>query len=76
MLGLLVICATFFALWLMRVVAGVADASALLYLYPNAYDQWFLSPRPLDAARGLLGTGAMVALTATASVLLFERKDL
>jgi hypothetical protein len=54
----------------------VADASALLYLYPNAYDQWFLSPRPLDAARGLLGTGAMVALTATASVLLFERKDL
>jgi ABC-type transport system involved in multi-copper enzyme maturation permease subunit len=76
MLALLNICATFFALWLVRVVAGGAGASAILYLYPNSYDTWFLSPRPLDAARGLVGIGAMVAVAATASVLLFERKDL
>jgi ABC-type transport system involved in multi-copper enzyme maturation permease subunit len=76
MLALLVICAAFFALWLARVVAGFAGVPSLLYAYPNAYDQWFLSPRPVDAARALIGTGVIEVVTATASVLIFERRDL
>jgi ABC-type transport system involved in multi-copper enzyme maturation permease subunit len=75
-LALLVICAAFFALWLAWVISGLADAPALSYLYPNAYDRFFLSPRPSDAARGLLGTIAIAALTAGASAILFERRDL
>lgn len=75
-LALLVICAAFFALWLVWVISRLGDVPALSYLYPNAYDRFFLSPRPSDAARGLLGTTAIAVLTAGASAVLFERRDL
>lgn len=76
MIALLVICATFFGLWLIHMISGLADVPSLTYLYPNAYDRFFLSPRPVDAARGLLGTCAIAALTAGTAALLFERRDL
>jgi ABC-type transport system involved in multi-copper enzyme maturation permease subunit len=76
MIALLVICATFFGLFLLRIISGLAEVPSLTYLYPNAYDRFFLSPRPVDAARGLLGTCAIAALTAGAAALLFERRDL
>jgi len=74
--ALFVICATFFGLWLAGVISRLADVSWLAYLYPSSYDHFLLSPRPSDAARGLLGTFAIAALTASASALLFERRDL
>ncbi len=76
MLSLFVICATFFALWLLRIVSGFSQADWLSYAYPNAYDTLLLSPKAGDAAKGLLGTGAIAVLTTLAGTLLFQRRDL
>ncbi|HXX66754.1 MAG TPA: ABC transporter permease subunit [Polyangiaceae bacterium] len=74
--ALLAICATFCGLWLVWVVSHLADIPALSYVYPNSYGPFFLSPRPTETARGLVGTCAIAVLTAGAAALLFERKDL
>jgi ABC-type transport system involved in multi-copper enzyme maturation permease subunit len=76
MLSLMFIFAAFFALWLLRVVAGFSQAEWLSYLYPNIYDDFLLSPKASDVARGLLGTGLIATVTVTAATLLFERRDL
>jgi ABC-type transport system involved in multi-copper enzyme maturation permease subunit len=75
MLSLLAISAAFSGLWIVRVVAGVSQAEWLAYAYPNFYDALLLSPRPADVALGLLGTGAIAALTTGAAAALFETRD-
>jgi ABC-type transport system involved in multi-copper enzyme maturation permease subunit len=75
MLSLLFIFATFFGLWLLRVVAGFSQAEWLAYLYPNIYDDFLLSPRAADVAKGLLGTGLIAGLTVAAATAIFERRD-
>jgi ABC-type transport system involved in multi-copper enzyme maturation permease subunit len=76
MLSLLVICATFFGLWLLRVTAGFTRNDWLAYAYPNAYDSLLLSPNAADVGLGLLGTGAIVLMTTIAGTLLFQQRDL
>jgi ABC-type transport system involved in multi-copper enzyme maturation permease subunit len=75
MLSLMFIFAAFFGLWLMRIIAGVSQSAWVAYLYPNAYDEFFLSPIALDVGRGLLGTGLIAGITTTAATLLFQRRD-
>jgi hypothetical protein len=76
MLSLLVIFGAFFALWLLRIIAGYASAEWLAYLYPNFYDKLLLSPKPGDAAKGVLGTGLLAVLTTIAATQLFRRRDI
>jgi hypothetical protein len=75
MLSLMLIFATFFGLWLLRIGAGFSKAEWMAYLYPNIYDQFLLSPKGGDVAKGLLGTVLIAALTTAAATVLFERRD-
>jgi hypothetical protein len=75
MLSLLFIFATFFGLWLLRVSAGFSQTAWLAYLYPNVYDDYLLSPKAVDVAKGLLGTGLIAGLTTAAATVLFQRRD-
>ncbi len=75
MLSLLAISAAFSGLWILRVVAGLSDWPWLAYAYPNFYDSLLLSPRPSTVALGLLGTGAIAALTTGAGASLFRMRD-
>jgi ABC-type transport system involved in multi-copper enzyme maturation permease subunit len=75
MLSLLFIFATFFGLWLLRVVAGFSQADWLAFVYPNIYDDFLLSPKAADVAKGLLGTGLIAGLTVAAATVIFERRD-
>jgi ABC-type transport system involved in multi-copper enzyme maturation permease subunit len=74
--ALLLTCLAFFGLWFVNIAGGLGGAAWLSYVYPNSYDRLFLSPKPMDAARGLLGTGAIALLTTAAAALLFEKRDL
>jgi ABC-type transport system involved in multi-copper enzyme maturation permease subunit len=76
MVALLVTCLTFFLLWFVHLAAGLAGANWVSYAYPNGYDRLFLSPKPMDMARGVLGSAAIAVVTTTAAALLFERRDL
>jgi hypothetical protein len=75
MLSLLFIFASFFGLWLLRIGAGFSQVPWLAYLYPNAYDEFLLSPSALMVAKGLLGTGLIAGLTTAAATVIFERRD-
>jgi ABC-type transport system involved in multi-copper enzyme maturation permease subunit len=75
MLSLLVTCAGFFVLWLLRVIGGYAHADVLAYLYPSFYDAWLLSPNGSEVAAGLGGTVAITLLSTVAGTLLFQRRD-
>jgi ABC-type transport system involved in multi-copper enzyme maturation permease subunit len=74
-LSLLVIFATFFVIWLVRIVAGVAGWHWLAHVYPNFYDTYLLSPNIADALRGFGGCAAFVALTLGPGMLLFQKRD-
>jgi ABC-type transport system involved in multi-copper enzyme maturation permease subunit len=74
-LSLLVIFATFFVVWLVRVVAGVAGWNWLAHIYPNFYDSYMLSPRIEEALKGFGGCAAFVVLTLGAGILLFQKRD-
>ncbi len=74
--ALLLTCLAFFGLWFVHLAAGLGGVDWVSYLYPNSYDRLFLSPKPMDAARGLLGTAAIALVTTTAAALLFEKRDL
>jgi ABC-type transport system involved in multi-copper enzyme maturation permease subunit len=76
MLSLLTICATFFGFWVVHVIALVTKHEWLSWAYPSAYDSLFLSPDPGDIGRGLLGTGLIAALSVSAAIVAFDRKDL
>jgi ABC-type transport system involved in multi-copper enzyme maturation permease subunit len=76
MLSLLVIFATFFVLWMVRIIAGVADVTWPALVYPNIYDVYLLSPNAAQFGKGLLGTGLIAVLTTTAATLSFARRDI
>jgi ABC-type transport system involved in multi-copper enzyme maturation permease subunit len=76
MLSLLVIFATFFVLWMVRVVAGVADVQWPALIYPNIYDVYLLSPNAAQFGKGLLGTGLIAVLTTVAATMTFARRDI
>jgi ABC-type transport system involved in multi-copper enzyme maturation permease subunit len=75
MLSLLLVFATFFGLWLLRIGAGFSQAEWLAYLYPNIYDQFLLSPKAADVGKGLLGTVLIAGVTTAVGTVLFERRD-
>jgi ABC-type transport system involved in multi-copper enzyme maturation permease subunit len=75
MLSLLAISAAFSGLGIVRLVAEFSTTPWLAYVYPDFYDALLLSPRPAQVALGLLGTGAIVALTTAAGAVLFETRD-
>ena len=74
-LALLVICVAFFALAILRVIGGVAGVTALLYLYPNYYDNLLLSPRFEQLAKGIGACFAFAGLTTGLGGALFARRD-
>jgi len=76
MLALMIICASFFGLWVLHLAAGLTHNPWLVWAYPNSYDALLLSPDPSDIARGLLGTMLITGLCVTAAAMTFERKDL
>jgi ABC-type transport system involved in multi-copper enzyme maturation permease subunit len=75
-LALLATCLVFFVLWVVRVIAAYRNIDWLGYVYPNAYDVLFLSPRPTDTAWGLLGTGVIAIASVAAAAIAFERRDI
>ncbi len=76
MLSLLVIFATFFALWFLWVVSGFSHVEALGYVYPNFYDKLLLSTDPAQEAAGFGGTLGIALLATAAGTLLFQRRDI
>jgi ABC-type transport system involved in multi-copper enzyme maturation permease subunit len=74
--SLLTICAAFFALWVLRVAAGLTGYRAVAWAYPNAYETLLISPDPANVGRGLLGTGLIAAGSLLLATLSFERRDL
>ena len=75
MLALMVIFATFFGLWVLRIVAGFTHNPWLVWAYPNSYDALLLSPDPADISRGLLGTLLISGLSVTVAAVMFDRRD-
>ncbi len=75
MLSLMFIFATFFGLWLMRIIAGASHSAWVAYFYPSAYDKFLLSPNALDVGKGLLGLALIVGLTTATATWLFQRRD-
>lgn len=74
-LALLVIFASFFGLWLVWIIGNVSGTKALMYVYPNFYDAWLLSPR-FEKVSGAFGVlAAMAAATMAAGSVLFARRD-
>ncbi len=74
-IALLVICATFFALWILDAVGEVGEIKALTYVYPNTYDSWLLSPKFDRVALGALICMAIGLFTTGAGGFLFARRD-
>jgi ABC-type transport system involved in multi-copper enzyme maturation permease subunit len=74
-LSLLVICATFFVLWVLWIIGNVADVMWLAHVYPNHYDTYLLSPKVEDALKGFGACAAFIAVTIAAGALLFQRRD-
>jgi ABC-type transport system involved in multi-copper enzyme maturation permease subunit len=75
-LALLVIFATFFTIWLLYVIGGVSGASPLLYVYPNYWDLWLLSPRIERALAGFGVCAAYAAAMVALGAVIFQRRDI
>lgn len=75
-LSLLTISATFFVLWLAKIVGLVSDSmSWLVYAYPNSYDAFLLSPSPSRIAIGLGACLGAAAALGTGGAFLLEKRD-
>jgi len=74
-IALLVIFASFFGLWLLWVIGNVSQVNALMYAYPNYWDQWLLSPRFERVSAGIGVCAAMAAATIAGGSALFARRD-
>jgi hypothetical protein len=75
MLSLLFTFATFFGLWLLRIIGGFSGVSWLALVYPNSYDRYLLSPQASELAKGLAGTGAIAIGCTALAAWLFTQRD-
>jgi len=76
-LALLVTFATFFVLFIVYAVGELSTALHwLIYLYPNAYDAWLLSPHVEKVALGTLVCLGISVATGAAGAASFSRRDL
>lgn len=74
-LALLLLFASFFALWLVWIIGSVSSLHALVYAYPNTYDTWLLSPRFERVLGGLGACAAFAGATMGVGGALFARRD-
>ena len=62
--------------WLMWLIGSIQKNDVLMYLYPNRWDVFLLSPESDRVALGLLACTGFAALFAVAGAWLFQRRDL
>lgn len=74
-LSLLVTLGSFFVLWIGYVLALSGKVPPLLYLYPNAYDNWLLHPHPDRLFEGLGICLASAAVYVAAGAAVFAKRD-
>ncbi|MDB4943601.1 MAG: hypothetical protein JWP97_3135 [Labilithrix sp.] len=74
-ISLLVIFATFFALWLTWMIGQVTHAEAMMYVYPNYYDSFLVNPRLDRAMIGLACCVGMAVLYVGGGSYLFSKRD-
>lgn len=76
-LALLVTLASFFVIWIIDAIGELSEKlRALVYIYPNTYDAWLLSPHADKIAIGVGVCLAFMALSSVAGALIFARRDL
>ena len=74
-IALLVTFATFFVLFMFWLVGGVTHATALMYVYPNFYEEMLVHPRLDRLMTGLACCLGMAALYVGAGSYLFTKRD-
>ncbi len=74
-LALLLTFAAFFVIWVVYLVAMVAGADWVAYVYPNHYDHLLLHPQAHKLATGLGACLGMAALYVSAGSYLFMKRD-
>ncbi len=76
-LALLVTFAAFFAAWIIYAIGELsASLHALVYVYPNTYDAWLLSPHVERVALGALVCVGFMLATSAAGAFAFVKRDL
>jgi ABC-type transport system involved in multi-copper enzyme maturation permease subunit len=84
MLSLLATCVVFFVLWLLKgvglVLESMQDAKerthhALVYLYPNTYDEMLLSPKPQLILQGIGLLLLFLLVTTGVGSFIFQKRD-
>ena len=76
-IALLVTCVAFFGAWIVDAIGVLwSPLHALVYVYPNTYDGWLLSPHIDRVALGALVCLAFMAITSAAGVYAFMKRDL
>ena len=76
-LALLATCLVFFVLWMLKGVGVVLRDSmdALIYVYPNTYDEWLLSPKPQRVFSGVGALLGFLFLTTAVGSYIFQKRD-
>ncbi len=74
-IALLVTFATFFVLFMFWLIGGVTHANALMYVYPNFYEDMLVNPRLDRLMTGLACCLGMAALYIAGGSYLFTKKD-
>jgi len=75
-LSLLVTFTAFFVVWLVGfAIAHAAEVDWLLYVYPNFYDEWLMSPHPEKVAGAVGICAGAAALFTAAGAFVFAKRD-
>jgi ABC-type transport system involved in multi-copper enzyme maturation permease subunit len=74
-LALLSMLGASFALFIVHTVAELRHIDFVVYLYPNHYDAWLVSPDPGRVAVGVVACFALAAAMAYGGIALFQRRD-
>jgi ABC-type transport system involved in multi-copper enzyme maturation permease subunit len=74
-LALLSMLGASFALWIVHTVAELSHIDFVVYLYPNHYDAWLVSPDPGRVAVGVIACFGLAAALACGGIALFQRRD-
>jgi ABC-type transport system involved in multi-copper enzyme maturation permease subunit len=76
-LALFVTFFVFCLIWIVHVIGSLSETlHALVYVYPNTYDGWLLSPHAERIALGCLICFGFMAATSAGGAVLFQRRDL